>query len=61
MQFSYGIEMMFKQVIPNLKHGNDGLIFTARNSQYKFGTDEKMSVSEDDNQIRSRSYTNALN
>lgn len=40
MEFSYGIEMMFRDILPNLPHGNDGLIFTARNQPYKFGTDE---------------------
>ncbi len=40
MEFSYGIEMMFRDVLPKLPHGNDGLIFTARNQPYKFGTDE---------------------
>ncbi|TGJ82297.1 hypothetical protein E0Z10_g6469 [Xylaria hypoxylon] len=39
MQFAYGIEMMFKDVIRNLKHGNDGLIFTCLKSEYKPGTD----------------------
>ncbi|TPX13787.1 uncharacterized protein E0L32_005731 [Thyridium curvatum] len=39
MQFSYGIEMMFRQVLPTLKHGNDGLIFTCRDSEYRPGTD----------------------
>lgn len=39
MQFSYGIEMMFREVLPSLKHENDGLIFTCRTSPYQFGTD----------------------
>lgn len=39
MQMGYGIEMMFRQVLPNLPHGNDGLIFTCRNTHYKHGTD----------------------
>ncbi|KAL2200918.1 mRNA capping enzyme alpha subunit-like protein [Corynascus similis CBS 632.67] len=39
MQFSYGIEMMFREVLPSLKHQNDGLIFTCRTSPYQFGTD----------------------
>lgn len=38
-QLGYGIEMMFKQILPNLTHGNDGLIFTCRNTPYKHGTD----------------------
>ncbi|KAH8801475.1 mRNA capping enzyme, catalytic domain-containing protein [Xylogone sp. PMI_703] len=39
MQFSYAIEMMFRQVLPNLPHGNDGLIFTCRGTDYRPGTD----------------------
>ncbi|KAL3471686.1 mRNA capping enzyme, catalytic domain-containing protein [Aspergillus californicus] len=41
-QFSYGIEMMFREIIPKVKriHGNDGLIFTCRSTPYRIGTDE---------------------
>lgn len=39
MQLAYGIEKMFMDVIRNLRHGNDGLIFTCLKSDYKPGTD----------------------
>ncbi|KAI1376682.1 mRNA capping enzyme, alpha subunit [Hypoxylon crocopeplum] len=39
MQMAYGIRMIFEDVIKNLKHENDGLIFTALHSEYKPGTD----------------------
>jgi len=41
-EFSYGLEKMFKEIIPKVKqlHGNDGLIFTCKNTPYKTGTDE---------------------
>ena len=39
MQVAYGIQMMFEDVIKNLRHGNDGLIFTCLKSEYKAGTD----------------------
>lgn len=39
MQFSYAIETMFRDILPNLKHGNDGLVFTCRTTEYKHGTD----------------------
>ncbi|KAH7038155.1 mRNA capping enzyme [Microdochium trichocladiopsis] len=39
MQLPYGIEAMFKDMIPKLRHGNDGLIFTCLKSEYKPGTD----------------------
>lgn len=40
-EFSYGLEKMFKETIPKVKqlHGNDGLIFTCRDSPYCPGTD----------------------
>ncbi|KAI9641570.1 Dcp1p-Dcp2p decapping enzyme complex alpha subunit [Ciborinia camelliae] len=40
MQFGYAMEMMFRQILPSLPHGNDGLIFTCRSTEYKHGTDE---------------------
>ncbi|KAF3915378.1 hypothetical protein AA313_de0206847 [Arthrobotrys entomopaga] len=42
MELSYALPKMFDLVLPNLEHGNDGLIFTAVNAEYKFGTDEKI-------------------
>jgi mRNA guanylyltransferase len=39
MQFAYATEMMFRSILPTLPHGNDGLIFTCRNTDYKHGTD----------------------
>lgn len=39
LQKAYGIEMMFRDVLPNLPHGNDGLVFTCRTSEYTIGTD----------------------
>ena len=38
-KLSYGIDVMFREVLPNLPHGNDGLIFTCVNSPYHPGTD----------------------
>ncbi|KAA8564140.1 hypothetical protein MFRU_032g00920 [Monilinia fructicola] len=40
MQFSYALEVMFRQILPKLPHGNDGLIFTCRSTEYKHGTDQ---------------------
>ena len=40
VQRAYGAEMMFRDVLPKLKHGNDGLIFTCVGTPYKSGTDE---------------------
>ncbi|SZF06211.1 unnamed protein product [Blumeria hordei] len=39
---SYAVEHIFKKIIPSLAHGNDGLIFTCRNSAYRFGFDPKI-------------------
>lgn len=41
-QFTYHLDEVFNNIIPNLKHGNDGLIFTAVNAPYSLGTSEKM-------------------
>jgi mRNA guanylyltransferase len=42
MQFSYALELMFRQILPTLPHGNDGLIFTCRMTDYKHGTDQNI-------------------
>ncbi|KAF9898658.1 Dcp1p-Dcp2p decapping enzyme complex alpha subunit, partial [Lobosporangium transversale] len=42
MTKSYGIEMMFREIIPKLKHGNDGLIFTSSVAPYVLSTNTKM-------------------
>lgn len=36
---AYGMQMMFLQELGKLKHGNDGLIFTCRSTEYHPGTD----------------------
>lgn len=42
MDLSYGVEKVFNEIIPKLKHGHDGLIFTCCGSSYVVGTDPKM-------------------
>lgn len=39
-EMSYGTEMMFKERLPGLNHGNDGLVFTCRETPYQHGTDQ---------------------
>ncbi|KAG1152965.1 hypothetical protein G6F37_000493 [Rhizopus arrhizus] len=41
-QFTYHLDVVFNEIIPKLKHGNDGLIFTAVNAPYSMGTCKKM-------------------
>ncbi|KAH7374364.1 mRNA capping enzyme, catalytic domain-containing protein [Pyrenochaeta sp. MPI-SDFR-AT-0127] len=36
---AYSLQEMFSKVLPSLKHGNDGLIFTCKSTRYEFGTD----------------------
>ncbi|KAF3913650.1 hypothetical protein ABW21_db0206486 [Orbilia brochopaga] len=42
MELSYALPKMFDLILPNLQHGNDGLIFTAVHADYRFGTDQKI-------------------
>lgn len=42
MQLGYGIQMMYRDIIPKLHHGNDGLIFTSQAAPYTSGTDETL-------------------
>lgn len=44
MEKAYGIEAVFREHLPSLKHGNDGLIFTSAVGNYVVGTDQKMWV-----------------
>ncbi|KAF7724664.1 Dcp1p-Dcp2p decapping enzyme complex alpha subunit [Apophysomyces ossiformis] len=41
-QFTYHLDTVFNHIIPKLKHGNDGLIFTSVNAAYAMGTSNKM-------------------
>ncbi|KAF9339282.1 Dcp1p-Dcp2p decapping enzyme complex alpha subunit [Linnemannia elongata] len=42
VNLSYGIEKMFREVLPRLKHGSDGLIFTSAVAEYVPSTNNKM-------------------
>jgi mRNA guanylyltransferase len=42
MELAYGIQAVFKDHLPKLQHGNDGLIFTGAEAPYTPGTDKKM-------------------
>lgn len=42
MELAYGIQAVFKDHLPRLQHGNDGLIFTCAEAPYTPGTDKKM-------------------
>ncbi|KAF9580931.1 Dcp1p-Dcp2p decapping enzyme complex alpha subunit [Lunasporangiospora selenospora] len=42
INLSYGIDKMFREVIPNLKHGTDGLMFTSAIAPYVPSTNSKM-------------------
>ncbi|GAA5927103.1 hypothetical protein JCM1841_006048, partial [Sporobolomyces salmonicolor] len=41
-ELSYGIEAVFRDHVPALMHGNDGLIFTSAEAPYTPGTDPKI-------------------
>ncbi|KAG2195402.1 hypothetical protein INT47_002841 [Mucor saturninus] len=41
-QFTHHLDIVFNEIIPKLKHGNDGLIFTSVNAPYAMGTCNKM-------------------
>ncbi|RCH86520.1 Dcp1p-Dcp2p decapping enzyme complex alpha subunit, partial [Rhizopus stolonifer] len=41
-QFTHHLDVVFDEIIPKLKHGNDGLIFTSVDAPYVMGTCDKM-------------------
>jgi mRNA guanylyltransferase len=42
MDKPYALEAMFHEKLPNLPHGNDGLVFTCKGSNYMTGTDKNI-------------------
>ena len=44
VKFSYHVEDVFNIDIPQLQHGNDGLIYTCVSTPYAPGTDPNMCV-----------------
>ena len=42
MELAYGIKAVFQNHLPQLEHGNDGLIFTGAEAPYTSGTDKRM-------------------
>lgn len=42
MYFSFNIGTLFENILPNLQHDNDGVIFTPRYLPYKYGTDKSV-------------------
>merc|ERR1711939_512967 len=42
MELAYGIQAVFKEHLPRLQHGNDGLIFTGAEAPYTPGTDQRI-------------------
>ena len=40
MHQAYHLQHIFNNILPQLKHGNDGLIFTCKDTRYQFGTDQ---------------------
>ncbi|KAK1216369.1 Dcp1p-Dcp2p decapping enzyme complex alpha subunit [Marasmius sp. AFHP31] len=42
IQTAYNVEQVFNNEIPNLQHGNDGLIYTCVNAPYTPGTDNNV-------------------
>ena len=59
VKFSYHVEEVFNVDIPNLQHGNDGLIYTSVNTPYLPGTDKNMCVCSCALSYHTRALTNS--